>query len=584
MSKLSPYPWWLARMQNSDNALLADRRGVIRTPTLGGSLLALVFWWQSLTPTLIPRSWEMQTGIGAICLAIGYGIGTLAGCGVYRLVEWRGHSPGNVMRRRGWIVLSVVWLVAIVLGATRWLGWQKEQRSFMGMASVTWLDAVLMSALSLVVGAFLVVVGRTFARGVAAGIRFIQVHVPGIVLVPATALLVVVTGIALGRGVPLRTLTAAANSIHSSRNEETEAGIVPPESSAVSGSPASFVGWDTLGRMGRHFVATATSAQELAKFHGANDALVAPVRVYVGVRSADSAEQRANLAVRELERAGGFDRKVLVVWVPTGTGWMVPKATASLEQLHRGDTAIVAIQYSFLPSYLAVFVDAGLANEAGLTLFNAVRARWLQLPPNRRPKLLLFAKSLGAQGVEAPFVGVDAASSVANMVARTDGALIAGGEQRNPIHSQLTRERDRGSPFWQPIFDRGRSVRFLNRDPHQPELDADWPAPRIVYLQHPADPAVCWNAKALWWPPEWLAPPRGFDVPHAMRWFPIVSAMQALGDVYNQLEVPPGFGHNYATEYVKGWASALPPDGWTDTDTKRLEQFMDKIHGDDSEP
>src|SRR5262249_44753251 len=70
---------------------------------------------------------------------------------------------------------------------------------------------------------------------------------------------------------------------------------------------------------------TATSAQELAMFHGADARLAAPVRVYVGVRSADSAQHQAQLAVRELERAGGFDRKVLVVWVPTGTGWMVPK-------------------------------------------------------------------------------------------------------------------------------------------------------------------------------------------------------------------------------------------------------------------
>jgi uncharacterized membrane protein len=115
-------------------------------------------------------------------------------------------------------------------------------------------------------------------------------------------------------------------------------------------------------------------------------------------------------------------------------------------------------------------------------------------------------------------------------------------------------------------------------------LDADWPAPRIVYLQHPADPAVFWTAKALWWPPEWMAPPRGFDVPHAMRWFPIVSAVQAVGDLYNQLGVPPGFGHNYSTEYVKGWANVVPPDGWTDTDTERLEQFINEIHGNDSEP
>jgi uncharacterized membrane protein len=172
------------------------------------------------------------------------------------------------------------------------------------------------------------------------------------------------------------------------------------------------------------------------------------------------------------------------------------------------------------------------------------------------------------------------------MVARTDGVLIVGGKESNPIQAQLTRERERRSPFWQPIFDGGRSVRFLNRDPHQVALDANWPAPRIVYLQHPADPAVFWNAKALWWPPEWMAQPRGFDVPEDMHWFPIVSGVQAVGDLLNMLAgVPPGFGHNYSSEeYVKGWASVTSPEGWTDADTKRLAQFIDGIPGDDSEP
>src|SRR5262245_21914613 len=194
---------WLARRQNSDKLGAAGSRGALGTPTLSGSLLALVFWWQSLTPTLIPRSWEMQTGIGAICLALGYGIGTLAGRGVHRLLERRGRAPGHVIRRRGWIVLSAAWLVAIFLGATRWLGWQNGQRSFMGMAPISGVDGVLVGALSPFAGVVLVVVGRVMARGVAAGKRFIRGHVPSIVSVPATALLLVVLGIALGRGVAL---------------------------------------------------------------------------------------------------------------------------------------------------------------------------------------------------------------------------------------------------------------------------------------------------------------------------------------------------------------------------------------------
>ena len=563
---------------------LHKRRGALGAPTLSGSLLALLFWWQSLTPTLIPRSWRTQAVIGAVCLAIGYGIGTWPGRWIYSLLERWGRSAGDVIRRRGWIVLGVAWLVGVVLGSGRWIGWQNEQRKFMGMASVGWLDGVLMAVLSLVAGMLLVIVGRAIANGIAAIHRFIQGHVPAVVSAPATALLIIVLGIVLVRGVAVRALTAAANSTYAPLNERTTEGTLPPHSASVSGSDGSFVAWHTLGRMGRDFVATATTAQELQKFHGADGRITDPVRVYVGVDSAGTAAERAKLAVRELERAGGFDRKVLVVWVPTGTGWIVPKAAASLEQLHRGDTAIVAIQYSFLASVLAIFMDAGLANEAGIALFNAVRARWSELPPDERPKLMLFGKSLGTGGVEAPFAGVDGSSSLANMVARTDGALIAGAKHSNPIHSQLTRERDPGSPVWQPVFRGGRSVRFLNRDPNQPVLDADWAAPRIVYLQHPSDPTVFWSVSALWRPPEWMDRPRGFDVPDDARWFPIVSCVQAVGDMLHQLGTPPGFGHDYSTDYVKGWASVLPPEGWTYADTERLEQFMDKTAGDDTEP
>lgn len=552
--------------------------------TLGGTSLALLFWWQSLTPTLIPRSWEMQAAIGAVCLTIGYGIGTSAGRWGHRLLERSVRSRGDVIRRRSRIVLAAAWLFGVPFGATLWIGWQNDQHHFMGMAPIGWPDGVLMGALSLPAGVMLVVVGRVIANGVCATHRFIRCYVPAVVSVPTTALLLVALGIVLSRGVVLRALSAVANSIYAPVNEQTTEGTVAPHSSSVSGSSAAFVGWDTLGRQGRDFVATATTAQELSTLHGADAKIADPVRVYVGVRSADSAPARADLAVRELERAGGFDRRVLVVWVPTGTGWMIPKAATALELLHRGDTAIVAIQYSFLPSLVAVFVDAGLADEAGNALFDAVRARWSQLPPDRRPKLLVFGKSLGVAGLEAPFVGADAASSVADIVARTDGALVVGAARSNAIHSQLTRERDPGSPVWRPVFDRGRTVRFLNRDPDQPALDVEWSTPRIVYLQHGSDPVAFWSVAALWWPPEFMARPRAFDVPDNLRWFPIVSAVQSVGDFLNQLGVPPGFGHDYSTDYVRAWASIVSPEGWTQADTERFAQFVDNLAGDDSEP
>jgi len=526
----------------------------------------------------------MQAVVGAVCLVIGYAIGTLAGHWADRLLEWRGRSRGNALRRYSWMVLAAAWLVGVLVGVTLWKRWQDEQRDIMGIASLTWFDGVLMGVLSPFAGMLLVIAGRLIVNGLTASNRFIQRYVPAIVLVPLTAVLVVLLSIAIARGVALRALAAASHSFYAPANEQTTEGILAPDSSSVSGSRTSFVSWDTLGYMGRDFVATATTNRDLQMFHGGQAALADPVRVYVGVRSADTAAARAALAVRELERAGGFDRKVLVVWVPTGTGWMIPRAAAALEQLHRGDTAIVAIQYSFLPSLLAAVADAGLANEAGTLLFNAVRARWSQLPRDRRPKLVLFGKSLGTAGVEAPFVGVDAASSVSNIVTRTDGVLIAGAKHSNPIQAQLTRERDPGSPVWLPVFDRGRSVRFVNQGADQAALEAEGSAPRIVYLQHPSDPTVFWSIEALWRPPEWMEQPRGFDVPHNVRWFPIVSGVQAVADMLNQLSPPPGFGHVYSTDYVRGWAGIMPPEGWTEADTKRLEEFLQKVAGDEAEP
>lgn len=62
-----------------------------------------------------------------------------------------------------------------------------------------------------------------------------------------------------------------------------------------------------------------------------------------------------------------------------------------------------------------------------------------------------------------------------------------------------------------------------------------------------------------------------------------MSAVQAVGDMLDQLGPPPGFEHDYSTEYVKGRASVIPPEGWTDADTERLEAFVDEFAGDDSE-
>src|SRR3546814_4021315 len=82
-----------------------------------------------------------------------------------------------------------------------------------------------------------------------------------------------------------------------------------------------------------------------------------PLRVYVGLNSAPSPQQRADLALRELLRVGAFERANLVIATPTGTGWVDPESQSALEYVLHGDVATVSVQYSYLLSCLALLAE-----------------------------------------------------------------------------------------------------------------------------------------------------------------------------------------------------------------------------------
>src|SRR5205814_5202654 len=163
---------------------------------------------------------------------------------------------------------------------------------------------------------------------------------------------------------------------------------------------------------------------------------VPPVRVYAGRDSAPDAQSAAALAVRELWRTGGFSRKVLCVITTTGTGWVDPRAAASLEYLYNGDTALVAIQYSVLPSWLSFAVEQDKAEQAGRELFDQVHTQWASLPAAERPKLVTFGESLGSLGGEAAFDGLD------DLLSQVDGVVWAGPTEANGLWAGLVADRD----------------------------------------------------------------------------------------------------------------------------------------------
>lgn len=560
---------------SSAPARATGRPRLIARPTFGGLAVGLVFWWASLSPTLMPRTAVTQGAISALSVAIGIGLGTLLSDLVHAGLRRAGRDLPGPLETRAWQVLGGIGAAALVVGGVvLWPRWQDEQRALVTLDSLPAVAPVAMLVVTALLTVVLVVAGRLVGRAVGVVNRFNHRHLPGLLAAPTTVVLVLLVLLLLGRDVLLDGLVSSANTAFGTVDDGTEEGIEVPTLPTQSGSPDSLIDWDTLGRQGRTFVAQASTVEQLRDFHGLDAEVVAPIRVYAGLRSADSAEERAVLAVDDLARAGGFDREVLVVTTVTGTGWVDPDAAVALEQLHAGDTAMVAMQYSYLPSWISRFVDEGKATEAGALLFNAVHARWSELPDGDRPRLVVFGLSLGSYGAEAAFAGPDAATSVANMVSRTDGVVLVGPTSDNVVYQQVVAERDAGSPVWEPVFGGGATVRFQTRDPASTPPLGDWEEPRVVYVSHPSDPVTFAAPDTFWARPEWMDHPRGFDVPDQGRWFPIVTGIQSVFDLMAGFAAPPGFGHDYRLDYVRAFASVAPPDAWSDADTADLEQFL----------
>jgi len=315
------------------------------------------------------------------------------------------------------------------------------------------------------------------------------------------------------------------------------------------------VRWKELGRQGRAFIASAPTAREIAAATGAP--AMDPIRVYVGLRSADTPEARAEIALRELIRVGGFERSVLVVASPTGTGWMDPGAHDTLDFMLAGDVATVGVQYSYLSSPLAVTFYPELGIDQTRALFEAVYDHWTGLPEETRPRLYAFGLSAGAFNVQSTL-------SLLDMLADpVDGAFWAGSPFLSPYWQIVRERRDGGSPIWRPRFGDGSAVRTMNQDGEGDAPQAPWGPIRFVFLQYGSDPIVFFSPDDAIRRPAWLRAPRAPDVAPQIRWVPIVTMLQTALDITIAVQVP-RFGHYYAAEdYLDGWAALLSPPGWS---------------------
>ncbi|MFG3523130.1 alpha/beta-hydrolase family protein [Nocardia nova] len=449
--------------ERARHALGATTRRLVSmgTPRTGTLVASAAGTSASLAPGLLPRTSIAQALLTALLVLIALGV---AGLGRKVLGHWKFDMQGRTGRFRSAILIASCAVAGAAL-IHAWY-WQNRLRAAMDFPPVGgryWLHWAI-GVVAVVVP--IVLVGR--------GLRWAARYVGRLRATALVAATILACQFAL--------LPAAVNwqrSAFASADAAMDPTVVRPVSYTRSGSPDSEVSWASLGTEGRKFVAERGPS----------------VRVYIGLDSAPDLDSRVALAIREIERSGGFDRAHLVMMVPTGSGWLDANAARGLDERFDGDATLVGMQYSQAPSWATFLFARADAERSARTLFTGIERRLAGLA--HPPKLYVYGQSLGATAGSAIFAD-DRDES-----ARVCAALWAG-PPASAVH--------RG----------GATV-----------------------LANSSDPVVQWSPRLLWRAPD-LTGTR-HDAPHPM-WLPGLSWVQTTADLLSALAPGPGHGHRYGSD------------------------------------
>ena len=298
-----------------------------------------------------------------------------------------------------------------------------------------------------------------------------------------------------------------------------------PDNPYVTGGPGSEVAYTTLARDGRRFVSFRTPAEQIRTVDGR---AMEPLRVYIGLESANTVEQRVDLAMRELERLGAFERANLLVMSPAGSGYADYVAAEAIECFTRGDCASVVVQYGVLPSMLSLR-RVSLGAQTVRLLLDRIDERTV----GGGPRVLMYGESLGArvaqEALQIAPPRVDANGTVEGVTALVSVGTPGGPSLRNDLlHSPDVVHLDR----WQQMSGDERA--------------------QLWFIDHDADPVTRWDGELAWRYPAWLRRPRGRNIPDDMNWLPVLTWWQVIFDLVFAAQQQSGvfrsIGHDYRAD------------------------------------
>jgi len=533
---------------------------------LSGLIGAGLFFALSMAPSLIPRDAALQGMLSGFAAVVGFWLG-LAVVWLWTFIELP-FLTGRLAKAARYAA-STLTILFIVYSLWHAAEWQDSLRDFLGLQPLESFYTPIVLLVAIPVALLLREIGRIFSWTTKTISRLLGRLMPRRVSLFLGILLAAFLLTHLASGTVGRLTLESLDEMFLALDQLIEDDLVPPSEGFTTGSATSLISWEDLGRQGRRFIVSGPSQGAIEDLTGS--AAMRPVRVYVGLGAAETPEERAMLAVEEMKRVGAFDRSLLVVAIPTGTGWIDDAAADTLEYLHRGDTVIVAQQYSYLTSYVSLFVEPDYSKDSAKALFDAVYGHWRHLPVDSRPRFYLQGLSLGSSGSEQ---SINLYTVLGDLI---HGAVWSGPPFTNPHWATFTQGRQSESPYWLPKFADGSLVRFTNQENALDIPGAQWGPMRIVYLQYASDPITFFSTDLFFREPSWLIGTRGPDVSPDLEWVPIVTGLQVAFDMIGASALGPGLGHLYAaSHYIDAWVAVTEPDGLTDTDIARLKtHFQD---------
>lgn len=528
-----------------------------------GLLVGTLFFALSMSPTLIPRPDTIQGIISGLALASGYAVGVF---GIWLWKYFELPHPKNRTQNKLQVVTGSLFLLITIISLWRASTWQNSLRRLMGMETDAFVQPVLVGLIAIAVFLAVLLLSRLFLFTK----RYLSQKIGKYVPQKVSFVLGLVTTFILFwlifNGVLFSQLLKMADSTYQQVDALIEPDIEQPANPMKTGSIESLLSWNELGRQGRRYLTEGPTASDIQRF--TDSTAIEPIRVYVGMHASEDFNERAELALQELIRVGAFERSVLLLITPTGTGWIDPGSIETVEYLHRGDIASVAAQYSYLPSPLSIISEEDYGSGMARALFQRVYGYWADLPTESRPKLYLHGLSLGALNSDISFDLYDIIEDPFH------GVLWVGPPYRKTTWRNITENRNPGSPAWLPKFRDGSVVRFANQNGGLKDDATEWGSFRIAYLQYASDPITFFSPSVFTREPDWMQEPRGMDVSPYLRWYPIVTGLQLAADLMTG-KAPLGYGHEYAPEhFLESWIALTEPEGWSDEELEDLYSFF----------